>query len=542
MAYEIGAAYLSILPSADGFANALGRQLDGPFQSVGRQGGDTLGRGVGAGGQPSFLAAGKMLGGALVAGFAAIGATQIVDAVVGWVSDAVDAASNLAETQNKVNEIFGDGAGSLIAYAKTADERLGQSRQTFLDGAATIGIFGQSAGLAGEDLAGFSVDLVELATDLASFNNTSPEDAIQAIGAALRGESEPIRRYGVLLDEATLKSRAMALGIIDATTNALTPQQRVLAAQAEILAQTGTAQGDYARTADQYANAQRSFNAEMENFQAEIGSALLPVVSDLFATFREVGMPILERLSTWFSENPETVRLFVLSLVQGGLMIVDAFLWVGQALGNFGQFFMMVMHSLVSSFLMFVGSFLDGAAAAFGWIPEVGDNLTDAQQDFEDFRAGVNDKFTKMRDIVDIWAGSIDLGRNSVHLLQQSINDLNGTTATVSVLAKGDGWRFIQNGNLTPYFNTSGGSTGWTGATSRRAEGGPVSAGQPYIVGERSWELFVPDRPGTIYNPQQLAAMAAGGGGMTNNITIYDQHDPVATAHETTRHLNMLHI
>ena len=89
---------------------------------------------------------------------------------------------------------------------------------------------------------------------MASFKNTSPEEAITAIGAALRGESEPIRRYGVLLDEATLKHRALALGIISTTDQALTPQQKVLAATAEIYRQTGDIQGDFTRTSEGLAN------------------------------------------------------------------------------------------------------------------------------------------------------------------------------------------------------------------------------------------------------------------------------------------------
>ena len=38
-----------------------------------------------------------------------------------------------------------------------------------------------------------------------------------------------------------------------------------------------------------------------------------------------------------------------------------------------------------------------------------------------------------------------------------------------------------------------------------RAGGGPVSAGRPYIVGEREAEVFVPNQAGNIYNQNQLA-------------------------------------
>ncbi len=46
-----------------------------------------------------------------------------------------------------------------------------------------------------------------------------------------------------------------------------------------------------------------------------------------------------------------------------------------------------------------------------------------------------------------------------------------------------------------------------------RENGGPVKAGQPYIVGERQPELFVPRTSGTI-----LPSVPTGGGGTTNNM------------------------
>lgn len=537
MAYEVGAAYVTVLPRSDGFANALGQQLDGPFSAAGQRGGGLLADGVNRGGAAPMAASGKAMGALFVAGFAAIGAGQIVDAVVGWMTDAVSAASDLAETQSKVNQIFGDGTDALLEYAETADERLGQSQQTFLDGASTLGIFGQSAGLAGDDLVGFSTGLVGLATDLASFNNTSPEDAIEAIGAALRGESEPIRRYGILLDDATLKARALALGIYEGS-GSLTQQQRILAAHAEILAQTGTQQGDFARTSDGLANSQRIFNAELANFEAEVGTALLPTITALFGVFTDVGMPVLELFSDFLTENPEVLRIFVTAVLQGILGVVEGFLIWQQVVNNFGIFFTGVMESIANATLSFVGFFVDASAAAFGWVPGVGDNLTQAQQDFADFRDGVSEKFDQIRQVQDLFAASIDVGRSAVDLLQESISNLDGTTATaqISVLASGNGWEFISQGaGLTPYFNTSGGSRRLSTGPAFRAEGGPVDAGRPYVVGERSWELFVPDRPGTIYNPQQLAAMAGGGSRGGNVFNISGQRDPVATAHETAR-------
>lgn len=196
------------------------------------------------------------------------------------IGPAVQAASNMEESMSKVGVIFGAGAKEVTKFADTAARQLGQSKQAVLDAAGVFGTFGKAAGLAGTDLATFSNDFTTLATDLASFNNTTPEEAVQAIGAALRGEAEPLRRFGVLLDDATLKAEAMRLGIYKGS-GALTAQQKILAAQAAIYKQTGDAQGDFARTADGLANKQRILSALIDNYQAQLGQKLLPKVNEL---------------------------------------------------------------------------------------------------------------------------------------------------------------------------------------------------------------------------------------------------------------------
>jgi len=207
--------------------------------------------------------------------------------------DATRAASDFSETLAKTNVLFGQSSTKVQAFADTAAEAFGQSKQQALDASATFATFGRAAGLAGDELVTFSTDFVGLASDLASFNNTTPEQAINAIGSALRGEAEPLRQFGVLLDDATLRNAALELGLISTTKNALTPQQKVLAAQKVIYEQTSAAQGDFARTSDGLANQQRILTAELENTKIEIGEQLLPVAVDLFRFFNERLVPII---------------------------------------------------------------------------------------------------------------------------------------------------------------------------------------------------------------------------------------------------------
>ena len=240
-----------------------------------------------------------------IAGAAKVAATAVAGIGVVGVAGAlkaIDAASDLEEAISKAGVLFGDGADEIERFAEGAAKALGQSKQEAIDAAATFAIFGKSAGLAGDDLVGFSTDFVELASDLASFNNTSPQDAVDAIGAALRGESEPLRRYGVLLNDATLKAEALALGIYDGE-GALTAQQKVLAAEQAIYKQTADAQGDFARTSDGLANKQRILRAQLANVTTEIGSKLLPIALQIANFFAERVIPVIEGLSAAFSEG-----------------------------------------------------------------------------------------------------------------------------------------------------------------------------------------------------------------------------------------------
>jgi hypothetical protein len=129
----------------------------------------------------------------------AVPAALAFGAIVTGGYKAAQAASDFNETVSKSGIIFGTASAEIKAFADTAASSLGLSKQAALDAAATMGTFGKSAGLAGTDLSNFSIEMVKLSGDLASFHNANPADVALALGAALRGEAEPIRKFGVLL-------------------------------------------------------------------------------------------------------------------------------------------------------------------------------------------------------------------------------------------------------------------------------------------------------------------------------------------------------
>jgi len=309
---------------------------------------------------------------------AAVALSAIGIAAVTGAAKAVSLASDYAESQSKVGEIFGASAVAVEAFAATAATSLGQSKQDVLNAAGTFGIFGDAAGLGGQDLVDFSNNFTTLASDLASFNNTSPQEAVEAIGSALRGESEPLRKYGVMLDDAAMKAEALAQGIYNGK-GPLTQQQKILASTALIFQKTTKAQGDFARTSGGLANQTRIMKAQLANAATTVGTALLPIALKLSNFFAQKVIPIVEKLSDTFSKKGLTG---VLDLVKSQLpRLQEAFSTLWSWIQNTGvPRFVALMQSLGEALVNWIGPRIGPAinklgewlAAAGNWIINTG--------------------------------------------------------------------------------------------------------------------------------------------------------------------------
>lgn len=240
-------------------------------------------------------------------------------AIFRFASDSVSAFSELEDATEAARVVFGDSMDDIIAQSQDAARTLGMSKAQVIDAANMFGTFGKAAGLAGDDLSGFSVQMTTLAADLSSFKGGTVEEAVQAIGSALRGEMEPIRRYGVLLDDATLRQEALAMGLIKTTKDALTPQQKTLAAQSAILKQTSDATGDFARHQDSTANVGKRMAAEQANLAAALGETLAPSVK----TAQQALIGLMQAAQDNIHILPPLITaLSSIAVVAGGVLVV----------------------------------------------------------------------------------------------------------------------------------------------------------------------------------------------------------------------------
>lgn len=194
---------------------------------------------------------------------------------------AVNVASDIGESQSKVNVVFGKSAAVVEDLGERSAKSLGISKAAALEAAGTFGNLFVSLKLPQAEAAKMSTRMIELAADMASFNNASPEEALEALRSGLVGEAEPLRRFGVNLNDATLRQKALELGLISSTKNALDPAVKAQATYALVLEQTKTAQGDFARTSGGLANSQRILKAEFTDLQGELGQKLLPAAVEV---------------------------------------------------------------------------------------------------------------------------------------------------------------------------------------------------------------------------------------------------------------------
>lgn len=253
----------------------------------------------------------------------AAGAALVAAGLTKGLKAAVSAASDLEESTSKAATVFGDEFSRIEQFASGAATNLGLANDEALEATGTFGNLLTAMGQSQEAAAEMSTNMVQLAADLASFNNIPIEEALNSLRSGIVGEVEPMRRLGVAIDAAAIEAKALELGIADLGEE-LDQGQKIQARYAVIMEQTSTAQGDIARTSESFANQQRFLTAEIRNAAAEIGTQLLPAATELLGTARDEIVPTLSQLA--MDVLPTLTAAFdaLQPLLGGTLTILDA--------------------------------------------------------------------------------------------------------------------------------------------------------------------------------------------------------------------------
>ena len=256
---------------------------------------DRVGRDAGRrfGGGFSHAAANSLRAGAIFAGVA-IAAKGLTSTVM--------AASNMNETLNKSNVIFGRNAGAMTSWARTAATSFGLSREQALAAASGFGDMFRQLGFSGDAAAKMSRSTVRLAADIGSFNNLPTADVQERIAAAFRGEYDSLQKVIPNINAARVEQVALATTGKE-TAKQLTAQEKAAAVLAIVQRDGARATGDFARTQGGLANQMKIARAQLSDMAVTIGTAVLPYVTKFFGFLTSTAIPAAQRLAEVIGKN-----------------------------------------------------------------------------------------------------------------------------------------------------------------------------------------------------------------------------------------------
>lgn len=207
------------------------------------------------------------------------------------IKDAIDISSSLTEVENVVRTTFGNYEKLIQDFSKTSIQDFGMSELTAKQVASRFQAMGTAMGFSQGKMADMSLQLTKLTVDMASFYDMEQSDVARNLQAVFTGETEPLRKYGLDLTQATLKEWAMKQGL-DADISSMTQAEKTMLRYQYVMANTAAAQGDFARTSDTWANQIRILKQSFEQLAAIIGGALInafkPFVRTLNAVMQKV--------------------------------------------------------------------------------------------------------------------------------------------------------------------------------------------------------------------------------------------------------------
>lgn len=222
--------------------------------------------------------------------------------------NAIETASDVEEMQSKFNTVFKDLSGSVTEDLQTFADAANRSIFDLQGFAATLQDTFVPLGFARDEAASLSVELVKLAEDLASFNNLETADVVTDLQSALVGNTETLRKYGVVASQATIEQEALESGLIshkselDATTKAQAIYQLAIKGTAD-------AQGDAIATSDSFANQVKGLQAAFSELAAAIGAELLPAAGQVVTVLTDITKVATENIGAMSQVSDQVGRI-----------------------------------------------------------------------------------------------------------------------------------------------------------------------------------------------------------------------------------------
>lgn len=236
-------------------------------------------------------------------------------AAVGGIQDAIGNASKLEQSAGAVEKVFGSSTKKIEEFGKSAANNLGLSKTQVNEMAAVMGAQLQGMGFEADEAAERTMNLQQRAADMAATFGGTTKDAVEAITSLMRGERDPIEKFGVSIKQADVNARILALGL-DTSTAAAKKNAEATAAMDLLMEQTAKTSGQFASESGSLAGQQQITAARMENLSASIGQKLMPVMVAIQSFVLDSVIPAMEGLFNWLGNVWDAIQPGVKALVR----------------------------------------------------------------------------------------------------------------------------------------------------------------------------------------------------------------------------------
>jgi hypothetical protein len=430
---------------------------------------------------------------------------------------AYDSASELQQSMGAVDSVFGKSAEQVKAWAGAAADSVGLAKSEYGNLAALLGSQLTNMGRSQKEAAGETDNLIRLGSDLAATYGGSVADAVSAVSSVLKGETDPIERYGVSVKKADINARLAAEGQDKLTGTAL-KQAEATAALSLIMEQSTSAAGAFGRESNTAAGQQQRFAANLENTKAKLGEALLPIMTAAFGFLNETAFPAVSRLGAELSERFGPTIARVGAFVRDDLVpaLRRLYEWFNdKILPNIKKFIIPIVQQIRSHFVELKGTLDDNSG-----------NL----EKLAKFMGKVIEVAAKLLPIIgNTLSAAIDIFSESLQINIRIISTLVGwIDSAVNAVKDLVGWF----GKIP-----GGGVLGKIGGLFASPVAGAMAPLAGRAAGADRIGSLVTAAAGGGAGPGGYLRAAAGVGGAafvdarrTVNVTIRDAYDPVAVA------------
>ena len=225
-------------------------------------------------------------------------------------------SSDLTEAENKTKEVFKNMSGDVLVWSETSLDKMGMARSTALDAVSLYGGMATAMGLTRKRATDMSKSLTELSVDLASFHNTSLDQASTALKSIFTGETETLKNYGIVMTEANLKAYALSQGI-KTNYSEMSQAEKVQLRYNFVLNASKDAIGDYERNCGEAASQMKKLPEALKELATSFEDNVEPVITPIITSLNGA----IVSFGKWSKTTKNVVTIAAVSIAALGPLV-----------------------------------------------------------------------------------------------------------------------------------------------------------------------------------------------------------------------------